>query len=100
MAWETRRKQRYYYQKRRLNGRVISKYIGAGAEASAREEMTAQRKLAAESELRERLAFRALEGELANFTQQVHTLAAAALLTAGYHRHKREWRLEREAATN
>lgn len=98
MAWETRRKQRYYYQKRRLNGRVVSKYIGAGAEALTREEMAAQRKLATESELQDRLAFRALEGELADFTQQVQALAAAALLTAGYHRHKREWRLQREAA--
>jgi type II secretory pathway component PulF len=98
MAWETRRKRRYYYHKRRRNGRIISKYIGAGAEAVAYMAAVKERRVAAERAQQEQQALRMLDNEIAEFTRQVHALAAAALLTAGYHRHKREWRLQREAA--
>ena len=33
MGWETRRNQRYYYYKQRLNGKVVSTYMGRGTAA-------------------------------------------------------------------
>jgi hypothetical protein len=48
MGWEVYDGRRYYYRKRRVNGRIISIYCGSGArgEAAAREEAERrQRKL-------------------------------------------------------
>lgn len=99
MAWETRRNQRhYYYFKRRWNGQVISEYKGAGSEATACLEAVVRRRSTLERERSERQLMLALDAEVLEFTQVVRSLVAATLMAAGYHRHKREWRLQRDAA--
>ncbi len=100
MAWETRGSGIYYYRKRKVNGRVISEYIGTGfaalyvasQEAQARQE----RADAAEKERAEQVKTTAHEAELDSFCGLTDALASAALLEAGYHRHHRgEWRKRR-----
>ena len=101
MSWETRRNQRhYYYFKRRRNGQVISEYKGAGSEATACLEAVVRRRSALERERSERQLMLALDAEVLEFTQVVKSLVGATLMAVGYHQHKREWRLQRDAADN
>jgi hypothetical protein len=99
MGWEERTGRRYYYRKRRQGGRVVSEYVGSGflAELAAGMDETdrerkdlqrqAQQQLRAMSEeLREQMA------QLDDYTQ---TLTRAALLLAGFHPHKGQWRKRR-----
>ena len=100
MAWETRGSGTYYYRKRKVNGRVVSEYIGTGftacyveaQEAQARREHAAA--VATERAEREQMAAR--EADLDAFCALTDALVAAALLDAGYRRHHRgEWRKQR-----
>lgn len=100
MAWETRGSGTYYYRKRKVNGRVISEYIGTGLAARyvAAEEAQARRERAAATakERGERAAMAGHEAGLDAFCDLTNALVSAALLDAGYHRHHRgEWRKRR-----
>lgn len=96
MAWENRGENRYYYRKRRINGRVVSEYIGAGilAELTADLDEAAQAERQAEREARrqEREQVQALDSQLAQVDELTRALVRASLLLAGYHPHKRQWR--------
>lgn len=96
MSWERRGNKRYYYRRRKINGRVEAEYIGAGDVAE----------LLAESDELDRLR-RQLEAEewqaiveayeraaalLADIDVLVRASTAAVLLINGYHHHKRQWR--------
>jgi len=100
MAWETRGSGTYYYRKHKVNGRVVSEYIGTGLtaryvavrEAQARQEHNAT----AAKECGERAAIAAREADLDAFCALTDAFVAAALLDAGYHCHHRgEWRKQR-----
>jgi hypothetical protein len=96
MGWEQRGNNRYYYKKEREGSRVKSTYVGRGEVAH----MVAQ--IQSSSSLIERYARvvktpQALEQEkaeveLEQLTDRVHVITQAALLTAGFHTHKRQWR--------
>ncbi|MDA2924329.1 hypothetical protein MYX65_06675 [Acidobacteria bacterium AH-259-L09] len=101
MAWETRQRGgRYYTQSRKVGGRVIREYVGAGpvgelaaaADARARAQRQAQ-------EAAWRAEFQRIESAsvpLEEFCGAVESLARVSLLLAGYHRHHRgEWRRKR-----
>ncbi len=97
MGWETReRGGSYYYQKRREGGRVISRYVGSGAVANFVAMMDAQeqaeRVLKRAAILAERASDEATETQLDELGEMLKTLTTAALLAAGFHTHKREWR--------
>lgn len=101
MAWETRNgKGRYYTRSRKEGGRVVRVYIGGGAtgEAAAaadrrqREHLASERLAHAEKAAR----FNAADDALAAFCTSVDAQLRAALLEAGYHQHKREWRRKRD----
>jgi predicted lysophospholipase L1 biosynthesis ABC-type transport system permease subunit len=100
MAWETRRRKRYYYSKRRRGARVESHYIGAGEaaqviatlEALYREQRTAER----EQWRREQQSHRAADADIDRLGASIRLLVAAALLAAGCHTHKGQWRSRRE----
>jgi hypothetical protein len=97
MAWDKGGK--YYTRSRRCSGRVTRQYVGAGAVgllAAALDE--ARRAFRAEKAA----AWRAEQARLGVLDQQVAALeqlsgllARAALLAAGYHEHKRQWRRTR-----
>jgi hypothetical protein len=97
MAWD---KGRYYTRSRKVNGRVVREYIGRGRVAelaaqldSANRERRHLERLALQHEKNE---LETIEADLKRLTETTDLLARAALLAAGYHRHKRgEWRKRR-----
>lgn len=95
MGWA---KGRYYRRSVRQGRRVATEYFGAGwfAEAAAHvDRLDQERRRQARQEaqaLRETLAD---SGELTTFNEQARLLIDAALVAAGYYRHKRQWRRRR-----
>jgi len=104
VGWETRQRGgRYYTRSRKVDGRVVRDYVGAGrvAELAAMLDAAGRRE---RSEARDR-ARREAERDapalaaLAELGKVLDGLAAAFLIEAGYHRHKRgEWRRRRHGA--
>ena len=101
MAWERRGSNLYYYQSKRIDGRVRKKYVGTGhvAQALAHADETIRKSRAAHSkrtrvELEEARTLASAGEELC---EAADILAVAQLVAAGYHRHKGEWRMRRRA---
>ena len=97
MAWESRGTGTYYYQARRVNGRVIKEYVPplmAEAVALLDAERRAKRKAADELKA-QRAALDALEATLDPLNELADTLTHGVMLTAGYHKHKGQWRRRR-----
>jgi hypothetical protein len=99
MGWETRGNGSYYYRKVRDGGRVRSEYVGAGMIADMLAEVDADSRHDAEWR---RQAWRAeVDAErrtaatLAEVDRMVQDMTAAALIAAGYHAHRRQWRRQR-----
>jgi hypothetical protein len=99
MGWETRGNGRYYYRKVRDGGRVRSEYIGAGVVAEllaeADDRGRQRRQLEDEARRAEVDAERHTAATLAEVDRMVQTMTAAALIAAGYHTHRRQWRRQR-----
>lgn len=99
MGWETRKGGTYYYAKERTGARVVSRYIGAGELVHFVETMETERR--EEKELN-REAWRLERGQMRREEERATEIFAAAdelmeaaLLAAGFHKHKREWRRKR-----
>lgn len=101
MAWETRRgRGRYWTRSRKVNGRVVREYIGTGRVAELVAQMDAiereQRGLAALDVRQAKDELAALDADLKALDELGDLVVRAALLAAGYRRHKRgEWRKKR-----
>ena len=97
MGWD---KGRYYTRSKKVNGRVVREYVGAGRVAELAARMGA---LERERREAERAAFRSVRAELDALDRPLNELhdladlvARAALVAAGYRQHKRgEWRKQR-----
>ena len=103
MAWEERKGNRYYYRKRREGGRVVSEYIGgdlAGLFALLDEEDQEHRQWERDAQREEREAQQAIDKQIDEVIGLARTLADAAMIEAGYHRHKGQWRKRRERNTD
>lgn len=104
MGWETRRRGgRYYTRSRKVGGRVVREYVGAGVAGDLAEQEDhferGQRQVQAARWHAERARLDAIERELADYCVAVGDLAREHLTTAGYHQHARgEWRRKRMAA--
>jgi len=105
MGWMNRKGKRYYYENRREGGRVVSRYVGAGAlgecaEQRARDERREtqqQREQQREQERAAREECEALSRAVAAFSQEVDAVLRECLEQAGYHRHDRgAWRKRRK----
>lgn len=96
MSWETRGNNRYYYRRRKVDGRVISEYLGAGdvAEALAGlDELDRQERQRAAAEWRALVdTDRRQVATLAELDDLVRSAVAGVLIANGYHTHKRQWR--------
>jgi hypothetical protein len=101
MAWERRDSNLYYYQSKRVDGRVRKKYVGAGevAQAIARSDETIRRSRVVQSERArgELEEARTLVSAGEELCEAADILAVAQLVAAGYHRHKGQWRMRRHA---
>jgi hypothetical protein len=98
MAWE----RGYYYRSRKVGGRVVREYVGAGevAELVARMDAIERERREAERAARrtERAELHALDASLDRMCQEAELLARAALVTAGFRQHQRgEWRKARDS---
>ena len=95
MAW----KNGYYYRSRRKGDQVLSEYIGTGYAAELialfdeqeREQARAKR----EAFRRKVTADRGQQKEIDAVGQVASDIVAAVMLLAGYHKHKRQWRRDR-----
>ena len=99
MSWEKRGIGRYYTAER-IGGRVVKSYVGFGrvAELAAQldEIKRQEREWKAFEDRMRRKELDELEAALATFDELADTLAAAAMLVAGYRRHNQgEWRKRR-----
>lgn len=96
MGWETHTYGRYYYKKRRINGRVVSEYVGTGELAglvAKLNEIDQQRRLLEQAQRREELAeLTRLDSQVDDFCATVKEIVKAVLLATGHHQHKRQWR--------
>ena len=101
MGWETRGNGRYYYRKVRDGGRVRSEYLGAGLLVEMLADIDdldrQQRQLEDEARRAEVDAERRTAAALAEVDRMVQTMTTAALIAAGYHTHRRQWRRRRGA---
>lgn len=96
MGWEKRGNRLYYYRPRKVRGRVVREYVGAGVvgrfaelvDEQARDERES-REAACRAE-RERLE--QLDAPLVAYSRAVDVLLTDALIEAGCYQHHREWR--------
>jgi hypothetical protein len=100
VAWEERGGGRYYYRTHWVNGRPVKEYVGgglAGRLASESDHIDRERREArALEERREREKLEALAAPVLELSEAAEILARAHLIAAGFHRHKGEWRHERD----
>jgi hypothetical protein len=100
MAWEKReRGGRYYYRSFRDGERVRKEYVGAGELARITAEGDTIRRTIEQGEREWQRAeverLEELTAPLVELDEATETLARAALVASGHHRHKGEWRRER-----
>ena len=96
MSWERRKRgRRYYTRTRRREGRVVREYLGNGpaAEKAAAEDAKAQAEREAWRRTKQETA--AVESTVSVYVQKCEELLEAAMLTAGRHYHRGEWRRKR-----
>jgi hypothetical protein len=103
MAWETRGGRRYYYRKVWRDGRCFSVYEGGGVLAELKAQEAGETRAVAQRRVldtrAELAALDAVDAVIDREWLTVKAAAEAALEDAGYHRHKRQWRLKRNAAS-
>jgi hypothetical protein len=97
MAIEQRKGNLYYYEKKRVGGRVVSEYVGGGLmavvahrHAQERKEESEARRKATEQQRAETLG---LDAEIDNLIDSINTLSAGILTSSGYYQHNRQWRI-------
>src|SRR4051794_32808668 len=102
MAWEKRELGSFYYTRsRKVNGRVVRKYVGSGLLGELASQMDAlerqRRKEEAAAWKAEREHLETLVAPVDELCEATELLACAALLAAGYHQHNcGEWRKRRK----
>jgi hypothetical protein len=100
MGWKTIKGRRYYYKSEREGGRVKSTYFGAGEAGTLMASMLAierEEREAERDELREqRREFDAEETAVSEWFDEVQAVADAAMIAAGFHKHKGQWRRKRK----
>ena len=99
MGWEQRGNGRYYYEKVRENGRVVSRYIGKGVASLLFDAANEQARFERQEVLRERRARvtkdREIDGVVRELKQRSRALTETILIASGYHKHKGQWRRKR-----
>ncbi len=100
MSWETRGSKQYYYRRRKVNGRVVSEYVGGGylgvfvQQADEEKRQAAQERRQAWQATVD--AAQALDAMLDEVTEAVNAYAGALMLITGHYQHNRQWRKRSE----
>jgi hypothetical protein len=99
MGWKRINGREYYYKSERVGGRVKSTYYGFGELASAIAILDAEAREEREAERRRQRAEReeseVEEGAVAGWFDGVQAVADAAMIAAGFHKHRGQWRRKR-----
>jgi hypothetical protein len=99
VGWKTIRGRRYYYKSAREGGRVKTRYIGAGEPGVLISLLDAEDRAEREAERNERRAeleeSQAEERAMSEWFDGVQAVADAAMVEAGLHKHKGQWRRKR-----
>src|SRR5262249_5335374 len=90
MGWD---KGLYYTRSQKVNGRVVREYVGSGYVAQLAAQLDAlerdRRKLEATDLCLAKAMEAPLDAEMKSLGEMADRVARAALLAAGFHRHKR-----------
>ena len=96
MGWERRGAHSYYYRKQRDGSTVKSTYCGRGEIAHMISQIQGSspllEKLARSLRSPEAVRQEKAQAALAEVGDRIRILTQAALLAAGFHTHKRQWR--------
>jgi hypothetical protein len=97
MGWD---RGRYYTRSKKVNGRVVREYVGAGQMGELAAQMDAlerDERLADRAEQKaKRDELEALDAPLTELNELADLMTRAALVAAGFRQHKRgEWRKQR-----
>jgi hypothetical protein len=102
MAWEQRKNtsQRYYYRSLRLpDGRVVKTYYGTGHRGATAADADRRKRAEQSLQLQRHGALLAhiqhVASQLVERCKTCDLITEAALLAAGYHNHRGEWRKKR-----
>ena len=92
MGWEKRGNGRYYYRKRKVDGQVISEYVGRGGWVESMRYLDrAERQRRADEISRDRQYikdFEAVYSRVSAAQETLRNMVHAALLLNGFHFHK------------
>jgi hypothetical protein len=104
MGWEQRGNNRYYYHKERDGSRVKSVYVGRGEIALMISQIQSTSPLlertARSTTSQEGLKSESAKAAFEQASDLVRLITQAALLSAGFHTLKRQWRKRRNVASD
>jgi hypothetical protein len=104
MGWEQRGNNSYYYKKERQGSTVRSVYVGPGEIAHMISQIQSNtpliEKLARSINSAEKNRSEKAKAALEQASDLVRLITQAALLSAGFHTHKRQWRKRRNVASD
>jgi hypothetical protein len=99
MGWKTINGRRYFYKSVREGGRVTTQYFGGGDPGRLISLMQSEDRAEREADRKQRQAereeFDAEETAVAEWFERVQDAADAAMVAAGFHKHKGQWRRKR-----
>jgi hypothetical protein len=94
----------YYYENRRIGGRVVSEYMGSGGLALLARDFAqenAYKKAAERERFRRKIEeLAALDADLDCIFECVKALSTSEFILSGYHNHKGQWRKRRDEKHN
>jgi len=101
MGWE---KGRYYTRSQKVNGRVVREYIGGGEVGALAAQLDAiereHREWERECWRLEKEQMESFDASVAKVCQMADIIAKAAMVAAGFHCHRGEWRRRRVQEKN
>lgn len=96
MGWD---KGKYYTRSRKVRGRVVREYVGGGELGEFAAELDGlvreRREIERDSWRLEKYQIEVLEKSVAEVCQMAEIVARAAMVAAGFHLHRGEWRKRR-----
>lgn len=90
----------YYYRKQRIDGRVVSEYVGGGVvgEVAALQDECdrLERAKQRQADRRAREEMRMLDRQADEVAELIQALTHGVLLVTGHHTHRGQWRKRRD----